>query len=750
MSTTAISQSRPLRILAVDDEESILSAYQKILTPERKSDAVSDLEALRDNLFGSESSNENFVPAVDETQIELECANQAEQAVRLVADAAESGNPYALVLLDMRMPPGRDGAWAANEIRQIDPNIDIVVVTAFSDVDPRDLSAQVPPSDKIYYIQKPFHPHEIVQFATALGTRWQANKMLGSQKEQNERLGRLVNSSSNEIYVFDVATKACVLVNQTACNNLGYEVNELEHMSLADIDKDFEEAKFAESLTELSKHENEIKTYRSTYVRKNGSSYPVEVNLHIDEEVSGQVLVAIVKDISEQEEAEKRVHNLAYYDSVTGLANRQNFSENLKRTVSFAKRNKTRFATLFLDLDKFKRINDSLGHSFGDILLRRVGERLMQTVRAYDVVSRHAGGASETSVARLGGDEFTVLIPSISDAVEAESVADRIVHAVSQPYDINGHEIVITPSIGISMFPTDGDSVDELLKNADTAMYHAKQSKESRYEFFSQTMSRRASEKFSLEMSLRTCLENNELELHYQPQIDIKTRQIVGAEALVRWNRPNVGLTFPNDFIPFAEDSGFITAVGQWVLNEAVAELKRWSDAGLDLYMSVNISAVQFRYSGLTDIIKSIVAEHGISADTLHIEMTESAIMQAADASIETLNYLKSTGVSIAIDDFGIGYSSLSYLQRFAIDVLKIDRSFVSGLESSEDCLAITRAIIAMAHSLELDIVAEGVETETQLRILRELEVDRIQGYLFSHPIPASDFLALVHNNDHL
>jgi diguanylate cyclase (GGDEF)-like protein/PAS domain S-box-containing protein len=449
------------------------------------------------------------------------------------------------------------------------------------------------------------------------------------------------------------------------------------------------------------------------------------------------------QDVTERQQAENRIRFLAYYDTLTKLPNRQLFAEHLNRLLASARRHQRRVAVLYMDLDRFKYVNDTLGHSAGDHLLRQVAQRLQHSLRDSDLVA-HAGlDEIEKSLARLGGDEFTVTLSEAGRSDEVAKVASRVLDIVSQPYRLEGQDVTVTASLGISLFPEDGDNVETLLMNADTAMYHAKDSGRNAYAFFSHGMNVDAAARLALENRLRHALDRREFMLHYQPQVDIAGGRLVGAEALIRWYHPELGLVPPDKFIPLAEETGLIVDIGNWVLREACAQATAWQAAGLPpIRVAVNISARQFRDKTLVEVVRRVLAETGLDADRLELEITESAIMHNPGEATAILDTLKAMGLHIAVDDFGTGYSSLAYLKRFPIDVLKIDRSFIRDIVTEPDDAAITSAIVALARKLDIKTVAEGVETDDQVAILRQYGCHLLQGFLFSKPLPPVDFAA--------
>jgi diguanylate cyclase (GGDEF)-like protein/PAS domain S-box-containing protein len=441
----------------------------------------------------------------------------------------------------------------------------------------------------------------------------------------------------------------------------------------------------------------------------------------------------VISDITERKRADEKVFQLAHYDSLTGLPNRTLLRDRLEQAMRDASRRNTHLALLFLDLDRFKTVNDSLGHDVGDELLKAVAGRLSKEVRESDTVSRQ------------GGDEFILILRDIAGATGAARVAETVLHAVAKPYHIGRHELHITPSIGVALFPDDTDDIEILIRSADAAMYHAKENGRFNFQFFTPEMNARAYERLSLENSLRQALERREFNLHYQPQVDLKSGRISGMEALLRWTSPERGPVPPSVFVPILESSGLIGAVGEWVLQEACRQNRSWQDAGLPaLPVSVNLSAFQFRRRNMADVVADVLAESGLSAACLELEFTESAVMQETREISDTIRRLNALGVRLAIDDFGTGYSSLSYLKRFRIQKIKIDQSFIRDIHLDPDDAAITTAIISLARNLKLMVVAEGVETREQYEFLRDHGCDGIQGFYFSTPVPAARFAELV------
>lgn len=449
---------------------------------------------------------------------------------------------------------------------------------------------------------------------------------------------------------------------------------------------------------------------------------------------------------------EDRLRYLAYFDPLTNLPNRRSFNEQLNRILKRSQRRNTHVALLFIDLDHFKRINDSLGHGRGDRLLVEIAKRLTLELREEDAINCLTDQSAEpdaqgTEIARLGGDEFTVVLSDITDTLHVERVARRILNSLSQPIPLQSHNPVVTPSIGIAIYPQDGREADVLVRNADTAMYAAKAEGRACYRFYNEQMNAQAVEQLKMEEELRHAMAHGELELRYQPQIDTRSGSVVGLEALVRWKHPERGMVPPVDFIPVAERTGQIIELGEWVMNSVARDCRYWDTLGLSAFrVSVNISPLQFNQRGLAKFVRAFIKQSEIAPHRLELELTEGAIMTDAETNIAKLRELKDLGLELAVDDFGTGYSSLSYLKRFPIDTLKIDKSFVSDL-GSPDGAAIVDAIIALARTLKLRVIAEGIETPEQLEHLVKLRCDLLQGYLLSTPVYPEEVPDLLRRN---
>ena len=469
--------------------------------------------------------------------------------------------------------------------------------------------------------------------------------------------------------------------------------------------------------------------------RKNGDAYPEWLNVSTVREHEGQprYYVYIYSDMTEHFEAQRRIELLVHHDPLTGLPNRVLLRDRVEQATAQANRSQSRVALMFLDLDRFKNINDSLGHPVGDELLKEVVTRLKRCVRESDTISRQ------------GGDEFMIVLNDVRDSEAVSRVAEQIQLQISEPMEIEGHRLSTSFSIGVSIYPDDGQDFDTLLKKADTAMYHAKEAGRNSHRFFTEQMNRQVVEHLTLETQLRRALENREFVLHYQPQMDLHEGTIIGVEALIRWNSPENGLVSPARFIPVAEESGLIVPIGAWVLREACRQAREWQEAGIAPFvMAVNLSAVQFRHHDLINSVINALVLSDLDSQWLELELTESILIQDAEATLDAIRGLKALGIKLSVDDFGTGYSSLTYLKRFSVDKLKIDQSFVRDLARDPEDAAIVRAIIQMAHSLRLRTIAEGVESEELATLLRVFHCDEIQGFWFARPMPPrelEDFL---------
>ncbi|MCE9550275.1 MAG: EAL domain-containing protein [Betaproteobacteria bacterium] len=556
------------------------------------------------------------------------------------------------------------------------------------------------------------------------------------RKEATEQLrlfARIFDTINEGVVVTDSANNI-VSVNPAFSTITGYSAAEaigknprMLHSGL--MDKSFYD-KMWQSIKKNGRWQGEISDRR-----KNGESYVEWLSISTMKDERGEFShhIAVVSDISERKAAEEHMVYISQHDFLTDLPNRMLLHDRLTQAIAHAAREQRKVAVMFLDLDRFKGINDTLGHLVGDKLLKIVADRISSVARVSDTVSR------------LGGDEFAIMLPYIENMDDIATIAVKLLMSIAGPCVIDGNEIEVTTSIGISVFPEDGNDSESLIAHADAAMYQAKGNGRNNYQFFTREMNRRTLERMAIKNKLSHALERNELFLLYQPQVDLQSGRIIGAEALVRWDNPLYGKVLPAQFIPIAEENGLVPPIGEWVLREACRQNQEWRKLGLmKITMAVNLSAVQFRLKNLGDIIKDILHESGLSPSGLELEITEGVVMQDAEAAILLLEDMKAMGLKLSVDDFGTGYSSLSYLKRFPIDKFKIDQSFVRDLATDTNDAVIVSTIISMAHSLKLKVIAEGVETAEQLAFLKQQGCDEIQGYYFSQPVSAEEFTKLL------
>lgn len=532
-----------------------------------------------------------------------------------------------------------------------------------------------------------------------------------------------------------------MMVNNKLCEIVGYSRAELLGMSFQDITHPEDLVSDWALARRMIAGELDEKTREKRYRHKNG--YYIWINLTSsmvrDEDGNPKYYSTVVEDISRRKQIEEELLHLANHDALTSLPNRSLLLDRLGQALLFAGRSKGQVAVMLIDLDRFKNINDSLGHDVGDNIIVEIARRLSACVRAGD------------TIARLGGDEFVLIRPDVAREDAVATMAQQILEALARPMSIQGHEFYPTGSIGVSMYPKDGQDGPTLLKNADTAMYRAKDAGRNNFQFYAHEMNSRALDRLKLETGLRRALEREEFVLHYQPQMHIASGRVTGAEALLRWEPPGQATIFPGDFIPIAEETGLIVPMGQWVLRRACEQKRQWHEAGLfpDLRVAVNLSARQFKQQDIVKMVSQTLEETRCRPEWLELEITESVVMESPEAAAETLHKLSAMGVHLSIDDFGTGYSSLNYLKRFPIDALKIDKSFVRDISVDADDAAIAKAVIALAHSLKLLVIAEGVETAEQLDFLRAQDCDVMQGYYLGRPMPVEKFELFMHEGKH-
>jgi len=651
---------------------------------------------------------------------------------------------FDLVLMDVSMPV-MDGFTACAELRLLPGGmrVPVVMMTGLDDVQSIEHAFEVGATD---FITKPINWPIL---AHRVRYMLRASSAINDLKRNHRRLSNAQRIGEMGDWVWDVRQDR-IVPSDEAWRIFGHDAaRETLHGDSLFAAIHPEDADRVRHACERAIAGGDAFAIEHRIVRGDGTFRYVHQQVEvIERDESGRAthLAGAVHDITRRKDAEEQIRRLAYYDTLTGLPNRLLFIEQLQKSIAFAERHAQQMAIMFIDLDNFKRVNDTLGHAAGDELLRVVSGRLAGSLRACDTVSRGASGELEAwSIARLGGDEFIVMLNGVGHAADAAGVARRLVGAMTEPLTVQGTELFVGGSIGVALYPDDGTDIDTLMMNADTAMYRAKEEGRGGFQFYDRSMNARALERLNMETQLRLALERREFELHYQPKVDLRTGRISGAEALIRWQHPQRGLVHPREFISLAEAIGLIVPIGEWALVEVCRQVAAWRGAGVcTVPVAVNLAASHLRERNLPTLVTRALQAHGLAPSSLEIEVTESVLMSDPERSVENARQLREIGVRLWIDDFGTGYSSLSYLKRLPIAGLKIDRSFVADLATDPDDAGIITAIIAMAHTLNLRVVAEGVETEAQRHFLQAHGCDEFQGFLVSCPVPATMFAALM------
>jgi diguanylate cyclase (GGDEF)-like protein/PAS domain S-box-containing protein len=654
----------------------------------------------------------------------VECMSDAEKHLALcVVD---------IILLDLGLPDAQ-GLGAVRRARAIAPRIPLVVLTSLDD---GALAAQaLQEGAQDYLIKGQIEARGLLR---ALRYAVERKTMEEALFVEKERAQVTLNCIGDAVICTDI-TGNINFLNLVAEKMTGWTRQEAAGRPMAEV---FRILDALSHQTTPDPMEIAVEQNRTVHipancvlVRRDGFETPIEDSVAPIHDREGRAMGAVIvfRDVSAARAMALQMAHSAQHDFLTGLPNRMLVEDRIAQSTILAGRHLAKLAVLFLDLDGFKHINDSLGHAIGDKLLKSVAGRLVDCVRASDTVSRQ------------GGDEFVVLLSEVAQADDAAISARRILMMLTAPHSIDGRDLHVTASIGVSVYPDDGLDAETLIKNADTAMYQAKENGRQGYQFFKPTMNVRAVERQSIEESLRRALERQEFALHYQPKINLKTGAITGAEALIRWTHPTQGSIPPGKFIPVAEDCGLILRIGNWALHEACKQARIWENAGLPAAtIAVNISAMEFRDEHFLEGVFAILRETGLDPRSLELELTEGVLMKRAESTETILESLRASGVRLAIDDFGTGYSSLSYLRKFPIDALKIDQSFVRQITTAPDDTTIVTAMISMGRSLKLRVVAEGVETQEELAFLQAHECDEAQGYYFSRPVPPDQFASLL------
>lgn len=715
-------------------------------------------------------ANKPRVLAVDDDFISLQLAedmlsdegfevitsDDGESALALFNKASSDGRPFDIVLLDVEMP-GLDGYQVCERIRKLPDghSVPIVMITGREDLDAAKRAYEVEATD---FSSKPTN---WLVLAQRLHYASRASTTFNELKRNQQRLVDAQNAAKLRYWEYDIATRRFYfLTSQGSMDTLQkgqFQPFEELISRTHPADRSALEA-FAKTLTTRVSSISRSVEYR-VIDSKDGESFRVFLAQgradfsNLNHSRAPKRLIGITQDITDIRLKEETIQRLAHYDELTGLHNRDSFQEKLEIALEINSASENNLAVFHIDLDSFKRINESFGHHFGDQLIQALVQRLNSDLRVNEVIDHDVGSKS---LARFGGDEFTLMLschqqnPQILASRVAEQIKDSLTTAFHIPLEgsadnKNNLEVFVSASIGIAIYPEDGKDAQTLLKNADTALHIAKQNGKNQHQFYNNAMSATGRARLDLEIELRRAIEQQQLELYYQPQISASSGELIGVEALVRWHHPERGMVSPVEFIPLAEESGLILSMSDWIMTEACRQTKAWCDSGLPPFMvSINLSGMQFRQSNFEQVVEQIFKQTGVDPARIGLELTESVVMGDAENTIATLNSLKELGVKLSIDDFGTGYSSLSYLQKFPLDTLKVDRSFIKDIGENNDDTAITEAIIAMGHSLGLEIIAEGVETQVQLDFLQARSCEIIQGFFFSRPLPASEIPAFA------
>ncbi|ARN84162.1 EAL domain-containing protein [Candidatus Nucleicultrix amoebiphila] len=734
-----MAQEKHLRILIIDDNPEIHRDFIKILTSNREN---TQLDSLEKQIF-DDSQEKTTGQKISLPLFEIDTVSQGQEGVEYINRALKEGNPYSLAFVDIRMPPGWDGIETIKHIWELDRDIQIVICSAYSDYTWEDTVRELGTNDNLLILKKPFDNIAVRQLACALTKKWQLTqesriytKYL--EKAVDERSDSLQQSLSLIRATLESSTDAILVLDKNESivdynnkliemwqfpqslletqNNkiiLEYVINALESPE-----------EFHTKLLQLREKPDAITI--DVVKLKNGNIYERYSQPHkLNDKTIGRVWS--FHDITRRAHLESKLEYQATHDALTNLPNRVLLMDRLLQGISQCERNNTQLAVLFFDLDRFKLINDSLNHEAGDELLKIISKRLKSNSRESD------------TLVRLGGDEFVLILTNITKSDQIARIARKLLAIIKEPLVIAKREIITTASIGICVCPKDGVTVEDLLRNADLAMYKAKESGGNNFQFYTPELNQQSLLRFERETELRHAIQNDEFFLCYQPQLNLETNVISGVEALIRWNHPKYGLMLPIDFIPFAEETGLIIPIGEWVLRTACKQNKAWQDQGYPkIYIAVNVANQQFRQPNFVSFIKSILEETGLEPQYLEIELTENIIIGNID-EINKIEEIKNYGIRIALDDFGTGTNTLNYLRKIPVDRLKIDQSFVHNIGQNRNDDVLIRAIISMANSLDLEVVAEGVETSTHLNFLKQQECQQAQGYYFSKPLIKED-----------
>ncbi|KTD24726.1 sensory box protein, GGDEF family protein, LssE [Legionella lansingensis] len=731
-----------LRIMVIDDNPAIHQDFIKVLTTSYASEKFSHLD---EELFGKSNDiqEENLLP-----EFKIDTAEQGCEGVEKIKRAVDEGKPYALAFVDVRMPPGWDGIETIKRMWQIDRDIQVVICTAYSDYSWEETVQKLGVGDNLLVLKKPFDKVAVRQLACALTKKWilakESKKHTDAlQKIVAERTESLQQSLSLLRATIESSTDGILVVNlHDKIIDFNRQFVRIWGIPETIIEAKKEKLLFEYMVEKLRKPKEFLDLVKK--LRDNINNTCIHVVKFKEEKIIecysqphriNKVTVGRVwsfRDITERAYLEKELEHQATHDSLTDLPNRVLLNDRIKNAIATASREKNYFAILFFDLDRFKLINDSLGHEFGDEALSKIAKRLSSSLRAQD------------TLARLGGDEFVMVIPGLTKEENVITVTQKFLNLFSQPFQIAGHEFTLTTSIGVSIYPTDGTTLNTLLKNADLAMYHAKEQGGNQFKLYTPKLNQLSNKQLQRESQLRYAIANQEFFLVYQPQFDIQTHRLLGMEALIRWQHPKKGVILPLEFIPIAEESGLIVPIGEWVMREVCKQMVTWRHKGLPLVrVAVNVATQQLRQANFAQAVKNILNEYAIEPKYLEIEITENVLITNLEVQ-RMIRKLKKIGVKIVLDDFGTGNSSLNYLKQIHIDRLKIDQSFIRNISRSRSDEVIIEAIIAMSRSLNFKVLAEGVETKNQIKFLKNQHCDEVQGFYLSKPLSSDSVEKII------
>jgi diguanylate cyclase (GGDEF)-like protein len=723
------------KIIVIDDNPEIHYDFIKILTT---TTSIPVVDELHNKIFGQTEKQLNLLP-----RFAIDTASQGQEGLEYVKKALETNSPYSLAFVDIRMPPGWDGVETIKHIWEIDKDIQIVICTAYSDYTWEETVEHLGKKDNLLILKKPFDNVSVRQLACALTKKWQlmqdSRRFTTILKKQVEDRTMSLQQSLSLIKATLESSDEGILV----VNNEGKVVNYNQKLAtLWSIPQIIIDTNNADALLHYLQAQVEDEQAFSVWLDalhktdkmvnldvinlKSGKTFDCYSQPQIvDDAIVGRVLN--FRDITDRLQLEKELQYQAQHDALTGLPNRILLMDQLRETINEAEKTNSLFALMFLDLDRFKLINDSLSHTAGDELLSLTATRLQAIMQKDDML------------ARLGGDEFVLILKNLKTIEDAKNKANEFVKAFQTPFSISGRNVMVTASIGVSIYPQNGKTTEELISNADAAMYKVKETGANNFQLYTAEMNDKSLEKFDDEMQLRQAISRNELYLCYQPQYQLQQEKLIAVEALVRWNHPQKGVLLPIDFIPLAEETGLIVPIGEWIIRTACQQNKKWQELGYPpIRVAVNLTLQQIKQQNIVSMVKSILEETKLSPEFLELELTENIVVSSTEV-MHTAAAFKELGIAISIDDFGTGYSSLSFLKKLPLDRLKIDASFIKNIKTEQDDEVIIRAIISVAKNLNLEVLAEGVETQNQINFLRKQKCDEIQGFYYSEPLTVDE-----------